>query len=264
MHIQREDDFRKIRKDMSDFQKWVGKTRVDEFACFANIIIPEKIFPKLKLLRINKSESQYHAQNVKKYLYGDDKSRSDKHTLIEVIMAECASVVNAHESIIDIMTGSMVVKIPRGEEKGIAVGDISFTGHGEKLSSITFARSNMMAVVRSVGNLNLDVKSFTETLDGFLITKYNGVKSKHAPKITAFTLSSQQATIGQDVKISFNAIDPRDKELMFKLFTTAGPISMSDSNFILNCKKPGNHNVELYVINEDSLASNLKLDLSVD
>ncbi|HKG70855.1 MAG TPA: hypothetical protein VKA87_03095, partial [Nitrososphaeraceae archaeon] len=68
---------------------------------------------------------------------------------------------------------------------------------------------------------------------------------------------------GGTVNISFNATDPRGKDLMFKLFTTAGPISIQDNNLILECKKSGKHKVELYAINEDSLASNSKLDLSV-
>jgi hypothetical protein len=122
----------------------------------------------------------------------------------------------------------------------------------------------MMAVVRSLGNLNLDAKSYAKTLDGFLISKnYNGVKSSYGPKIASFKLSSQRANIGQDVQILFDAMDPKDKYIISKLFTTAGPISMFGNKFNLDCKKPGKHYVELYVLNEDSAASSLKLDLSV-
>jgi hypothetical protein len=82
-------------------------------------------------------------------------------------------------------------------------------------------------------------------------------------RISAFSLSSQQTTAVGTVKISFSMIDPRGKDLPVKLFTTAGQISIWDNDLILDCNKLGKHKVELCVINEDYLASNSTLDLSV-
>jgi hypothetical protein len=161
------------------------------------------------------------------------------------------------------MVGSMANKIPRGEEKGIATGDLSFVGYGENMLCITFARNNVMAIVRSVGDLDVDVKSYAKRLDEFLISK-KSIKSKNVPMISTFTLSTQQMTVGGIVKISFNAIDPRGKDLMFKLSTRAGPISRLDNDdLILECKNLGNHKVELYAINKDLFVSNLNLDLII-
>jgi hypothetical protein len=267
LYTNREEDPREIRKAMSGFQNWVGKIRGEEFGFFINSVVPEKIFTKLSLLRTSESETQYHAQNIKKYLYSEggsgNRSKRKKETLIEVIMAECNSIVEAHESIIDYMVGSMANKIPSGEEKGISIGDVSFVGCGKNLFSITFARNNIMAIVRSVGDRDVDIKSFAKKLDDFLLSKDKRVKSKNSPIISTFNLSTQQMTSGGMVNILFNAIDPRDKYLMLKLFTTAGPISMSDNNLILECKKLGNHKVEFYAINRDLLASGTKLDLII-
>jgi hypothetical protein len=261
------DDPREIRKDMSGFRNWVGRIRGEEFGFFMNIIIPEKIFTKLSLLRTSESETRYHAQKIKKYLYGSSsgssRSKRKKETLVELILAECTSIIEAHESIIDFMVGSMANKIPRGEEKGISIGDLSFVGYGENMLSITFARNNIMAIMRSVGGLDVDVKSYAKRLDEFLISK-KSIKSKNAPMISTFTLSTHQMTVGGIVKISFNAIDPRRKDLMFKLFTRAGPISRLDNDdLILECKNLGNHKVELYAINKDLFVSNLNLDLII-
>jgi hypothetical protein len=44
----------------------VGKISGEEFGFFINITIPEKIFTKLSLVRTGESETQYHAQNIKK------------------------------------------------------------------------------------------------------------------------------------------------------------------------------------------------------
>jgi len=259
-----EDSLREIRKEMSGFPNWVGRTRGEEFSgFFMNIVIPDRIFSAFSSLRTSEPPTHFHARKVKRYLYAGDRSKGKQETLIEVILIECNSIIEAHESIIDFMANSMAYKIPRGEERGITIGDISFVGYGKRLLSITFARNNVMAVVRSVGNLDLDVKSFAKKVDEFIRSKGKTVKSKNAPIISAFTLSTQQTTAGATIKVSFNAIDPRGKDLMFKLFTTAGPISMRDNDLILECKKLGKHKVELYAINEDSFASNSKLDLSV-
>ncbi len=264
MHRSRDDSLREIRKEMSGFANWVGRTRGEEFSgFFINIVIPDKIFPRFSLLPTSEPSTQNRARKVRKYLYAGDRSKGKKETLIEVILIECNSIINAHESIIDFMANCMAYKLPRGEERGITIGDISFVGYGKRLLSIIFARNNIMAVVRSVGNLNLDVKSYAKKVDEFLGSKGKTVRSRNAPKISTFKLSTQQTPAGRTVNISFNATDPRGKDIMFKLFTTAGPISMQDNNLILECEKSGKHKVQLYAINEDSVASNSELDLGV-
>jgi len=264
LHRYREDSFRETRKEMSGFPNWAGRTRGEEFSgFFINIVIPDRIFSRFSLLPTSEPSTHNHARKVRRYLYAGDRSKGKKETLIEVILTECNSIINAHESIIDFMANCMASKLPRGEERGITIGDISFAGHGKRLLSIIFARNNAMAVVRSVGDLDLDVKSFAKKVDEFLDSKGKTAKSRNAPKISTFKLSTQQTPAGGTVNISFNVTDPRGKDLMFKLFTTAGPISMQDNNLILECKKSGKHKVELYAINEDSVASNSELDLSV-
>jgi hypothetical protein len=265
LYSPRESNLREARKMLSSFQNWVGRTRGEKLSgFFMNTIIPEKLFSSFSLLRTSEPEIQYHARYVKRFLYGGNRSKWKEETLVEVILSECTSIIQAHESIIDFMSGCMAAKLPRGEERGITIGDISFTGHSKKLLSIVFSRNNVMAIVRSVGDLDLEVKSFAKKLDDFLISNYKSVKSKYAPKISTFVLSSQQTTVGEVIKISFGAIDPKDKDLMFKLFTTAGQISLSNNDFILECKNSGSHKVELYVVNKDGLVSYSKLELSVN
>ncbi len=265
MHSSRESNLNEARKILSGFQNWVGRTREEKLSgFFMNTIIPEKLFGFFSLLRTSETETGYHARYVKRYLYGGDRSKWKKETLVEVILAECTSIIQAHESIIDFMSGCMAAKLPSGEERGIIIGDISFTGHSKKLLSIVFARNNVMAIVRSVGDLDLDVKSFAKKLDDYIMSNYKSVKSKYVPKISTFKLSSQQTTVGEMVKISFDTIDPKDKDLMFKLFTTAGRISLSNNDFILECKNLGSHKVELYIVDKDGLISYSKLELSVN
>ena len=159
--------------------------------------------------------------------------------------------------------GSMASKIPRGEERGIDVGDISFVGQGDRIMSIAFTRNNIMTIVRSVGDLDVTVEPFAKMVDNSILSKDQKTKSKNAPIISAFNISTNQMTTGGKVKLSFSAVDPRLKIMMFKLFTTAGPISRNDDDFIVECKKIGSHKVKLYAINDDGLASTSELDLTV-
>src|SRR5215203_6860954 len=108
---------------MSGFASWVGRTRGDEFSgFFINIVIPDRIFSRFSLLPTSEPSTHNHARRVRKYLYAGDRSKGKNETLIEVILIECNSIIDAHESIIDFMANSMAYKIPRGEERGITIG----------------------------------------------------------------------------------------------------------------------------------------------
>ena len=126
-------------------------------------------FEEFSLIKKIEAESTFHSKRATKYMFGTDKDKIDK--LIQVILCECDSVSNAHESIIDYFMGSMANKIPRGEEKNVQVGDISFIGYGEKVSTVIFARNNVMVVIQSVGNTDIDIQTFAKKFDDWLQKK---------------------------------------------------------------------------------------------
>jgi hypothetical protein len=252
------DEYRKLRKTTVGFHNWAGMISGQEFIFIINMFLTAKIFTELSLLKVGESEAKYHSKRVTRYLYS-----GKKDTLIEIIISECNSILDAHESILDFILGSMMNKIPTGEEKATSVGDISFVGYGENILSITFARDNIMAIVRSVGNVETNVISYATRIDHLILSKDEQTKSSNAPVISSFNISSTQITLGEKTRISFSSVDPRNKSLMYKIFSTAGPISMHNDELFIEAKKVGNHVVKLYAINENGLASTSELRLQV-
>jgi hypothetical protein len=94
LHRYREDSLREIRKEMSGFANWVGRTRGEEFSgFFMNIVIPDRIFSRFSLLRTSVPPTQFDARKVKRYLYAGDRSKGKKETLIEVMLTEYNSIM---------------------------------------------------------------------------------------------------------------------------------------------------------------------------
>ena len=145
-HVNNEQQARDIRKVSLEFDSWKTKISDTKYKLLTDIIIPEEFFEEFSLIKKTEAESTFHSKRATKYMFGIDKYKIDK--LIQVILCECDSVSNAHESIIDYFMGSMANKIPRGEEKNVQIGDVSFIGYGEKVSTIIFARNNLMVGYR--------------------------------------------------------------------------------------------------------------------
>ena len=168
-HTNNEQQARDIRKTTLEFESWADKIMDKEVGLLEDIIIPDEFFEGFYLINKTESESTFHSKRAIKYMFGVDKQKNDK--LIQVILCECDSVSNAHESIIDYFMGSMANKIPRGEEKNIQVGDITFIGYGDKVSTIIFARNNIMVAMQSVGDTDMDIQTFAKTFDDWLQKK---------------------------------------------------------------------------------------------
>jgi len=59
--------------------------------------------------------------------------------------------------------------LPRLDEKGIMIGDVGFTGHGDVTTGIIFVRYNILVDVRSIGKESLSVKEFARLIDNYII-----------------------------------------------------------------------------------------------
>lgn len=163
--VNNEQQARNARKATLEFESWKDKI-VDKTKLLEGIIIPDGLFEGFYLINKTKAESIFHSKRATKYMFGVDKQKNDK--LIQVILCECDSISNAHESIIDYFMGSMANKIPRGEEKNVQVGDVTFIGYGDNVSMIIFARNNVMIAMQSVGDIDIDIQTFAEKIDDLL------------------------------------------------------------------------------------------------
>lgn len=90
---------------------------------------------------------------------------------------ECSSVVEAHESLIDVVMTYMARKLPRCGEKGLEIGDICFAGHGDSNLAVIFARFNILTEVQSVGPEPVSVDAFARRVDEMILAAYTNQRA---------------------------------------------------------------------------------------
>jgi hypothetical protein len=94
---------------------------------------------------------------------------SDGDAWIAVTIAEYETPQDAHEGLIRILAHSMAARLPRGQEQGLNIGDISFCGFGELIDKLFFVRQNLLVGVESVGPKPVSVVDFAATLDAQIV-----------------------------------------------------------------------------------------------
>jgi hypothetical protein len=87
-------------------------------------------------------------------------------------MLECNSVLDAHESLIDVVMTYMAPRLPRCETNGLEIGDICFGSHGDVNLSVIFARFNILVETKNAGTEPTSVDEFARAVDGIIYSYY--------------------------------------------------------------------------------------------
>ncbi|HXT62410.1 MAG TPA: hypothetical protein VN696_05175 [Pyrinomonadaceae bacterium] len=106
-------------------------------------------------------------RRIVRYIFG---SAGKGGQLVSMIY-ECNSTMDAHETLIDVVMTYMAPKLPRCGEKGLEIGDICFAGASETNVSVIFARFNILAEVRSVGQEPVSVDALARGLDELILSQ---------------------------------------------------------------------------------------------
>lgn len=104
-----------------------------------------------------------------RYIYVSPE-RSGRRLLLTTL--ECNSVLDAHESLIDVVMTYMAPSLPRCETKGLEVGDVCFGSHGDLNLSVIFARFNILAEIKNAGTEPTSVDEFARAVDGVIYSYY--------------------------------------------------------------------------------------------
>lgn len=94
--------------------------------------------------------------------------KTNKKQRIMVRVSECNSHEDARMALLREISFSSAITLPRLDARGIAVGDIGFTGHGEVPTRIIFVRNNVLIDIRSIGDEPVSVAEFAEAADNYI------------------------------------------------------------------------------------------------
>lgn len=80
------------------------------------------------------------------------KNRNHPKQRVMVRVSEYPSHEDARLALLLELTQSMAPTLPRLDQRGIALGDVGFSGHGEQITHLTFVRRNVLIDIRSIGD----------------------------------------------------------------------------------------------------------------
>jgi hypothetical protein len=157
------EDFRNIVKDRHNFSQWAGKAKAFKGP------LCKKFLPKIAEIKGLVLEKRRPIPEEKHAVIDYYHSTDDKDIRFAVTIFEYASVLDAHEGLVDMLSHCMAPVLPRASEKGIKAGDVAFGGHGQLQTDISFTRYNVLVRVESVGPKPASVKELAEKIDKQII-----------------------------------------------------------------------------------------------
>lgn len=167
--IDADEAYRNRVKANYEFSTWAGQTRegTKDVRLIDVRIGPEQI--KGWELETAEELPAVRQRRELRYIYVSPQRRGRRILLTTV---ECNSVLDAHESLIDVVMTYMAPSLPRCETKGLEVGDICFGSHGDVNLSVIFARFNILAEIKNAGTEPASVDEFARTVDDVIHSYY--------------------------------------------------------------------------------------------
>jgi hypothetical protein len=152
-----------------DFSEWAGQTKEGngDVGMFDFFLATED-FKEWKLVEQEDLPASTRQRRIVRYVFN---SGGQGWRLVST-MFECKSVLDAHESLIDVVMTYMARKLPRCGTKGMEIGDICFAGHGDMTVSVIFARFNILTEIQSVGSEPASVDGFARSVDEMVLERY--------------------------------------------------------------------------------------------
>ncbi|MHC4599699.1 MAG: hypothetical protein ACYS47_11900 [Planctomycetota bacterium] len=165
------------------------------------------------------------------------------------------------------------VTVPRGEELGLAAGDVSFAAKREDLfHTVLFARNNLVLrlalfpralapesgtppeLSRIAGKIDEAAKAWAEAPTPETLDK---------PVISEFTAKNATVEAGAELEIVLKYADPQGAKTTLHFDEGGGMVYQRDGRRVFRAEKPGAYTVTVYVANENFLVSRKSLTVTV-
>ena len=171
-----DDAYRNQVKLNYEFSRWAGQTKEgNNDVRLSDFRIQPEDFP-WKLEEEEELPPSARQKQVVRYIFTASFAREGGTQRLVTTVFECNSVIEAHESLIDIVMTYMARNLPRCETKGLQIGDICFGSHGEINLSVIFARFNILVEIKSTTPGPAPVDEFARNVDSLILRQYSQTK----------------------------------------------------------------------------------------
>jgi hypothetical protein len=195
-----------------------------------------------------------------------------KKHVFEVAVRVHDSVAQAQEALVAFL-GTCTVRLPRGSDSGVAVGDMSFVGKdGDAVRTIAFVRNNVFIRVSllpspdSEAVVQFDAAAIAAKIDEQIKQEEEAAESGDLkkPVISEFTAATGQVAPDTPVEIKLEASDPREDTLEIRFDEGGGMVYEEDGRRYFKAEKPGVYTVTVYVVNEHFQVSRKSITITVE
>ena len=160
-----------------EFSSWAGQTKVgDNNVRLSDVRFQPEDLPGSTMEEKEELRPSARQKQVVRYIHSFSSAGAGGTQRLVTTVFECNSVIEAHESLIDVVMTYMAPNLPRCETKGLEIGDICFGSHGEVNISVIFARFNILVEIKSTTPGPASVDEFARNVDSFILRQYSQTK----------------------------------------------------------------------------------------
>lgn len=159
--------FRNQVKANYDFVSWANQAqRSDGGVQVRDFRIASEELEGWKLLMTEALRPSERQRRITRYGYGPSGEARGPRLILTVL--ECHSILDAHETLIDMVMTYMAPRLPRFGSEGLAIGDIGFGSHGTVSVSAIFARFNILVEILRASPEAGSIDEFARGVDALI------------------------------------------------------------------------------------------------
>jgi len=232
-----------------NIEKWAAETTVGKNLFIWKFFLKGKEMPGWEL---SESYVREDSKNVvvKEYYWGN-KENTDQSIKMDVF--ETSSWKDAQRLLLTLLENHMAINLTEARDRKIELGDVAYTGLGEIVQHILFARANMVVIVNSIGKKDISVDTIAKKLDELFYTIPGPSETGLLPPINLFSVTLDKLYLNQKAGLKIEASDLLGSSAWFKFYSENGEVLKEDGNLFFIPSSRGENQLSVFAIGENGL-----------
>ncbi|HEY5748825.1 MAG TPA: hypothetical protein VIU12_22300 [Chryseolinea sp.] len=230
-----------------DIDSWANQTKEGKNIFIWDFLLNGSEFSGWKLYDVQVETSDSLQKKVEYYCQNSE----NKAEAVKIDVIQNPSWQAAQKTLLDLVKDHMAKELPPfSASTKRSLGDVAYTGT-TGIHHVLFSRANIVVVLNTIGDKDIDVAKFAEQLDGMFTSKPESSNAKFSPDIYVFELVGNKSD--QRQRVRFEVVDPV-QNVWLKFFCTHGQF-LQDSDGLSWLPGNGDGQITLVVTNSRGFSS---------
>jgi hypothetical protein len=176
--------------------------------------------------------------------------QTDPTKAVRVDLLECASLSDAHLTLLEVLGGFHVLdmkpqkSVSFADRGDVVVGDVAFAD--SENSSFLFTRGNVVVALRNDGASEASLAEFANSLDIWLKTRPYADGETFIGEMKHFRFPEGQFQVGDSVRLELLPGYPGQKQLMYRFFALSGQFFLKERKPVYRPIASGNQEIFIF------------------